>query len=626
MKKIYGILGGAFLLVALSVSCKKQDTTPTPDPKGTTSTLNLDLTGTFDELKAMQFDEEDVANKIKLSPAGDWKTYCFLRKEGQSFVGVATVEFKAVRDGAKIKLTPKSKSVAVTGIPQGMGPKKNENWYILGIAGGGELNSGKYVSFGYNPALDDVLPKNKIRVPLASSWTKIKVLADNYLEANLKFKPKGALLRVRIINRLSDDVNPESFSLTSSIASRDGYFDMSGSVSDGAEPQWIFTDQPSKYNPYYTEIPIDEVLPSSSSTSSGSSDKFATYRLMWVMLNPSASGGETKISSLKFKLHRYGDPTTPAPGAERPPFSVKLKADKMSNGKTHRINVELVRYKTSTEYIAPRNVGLVPRTFAVDNSVATSGYYGLPISSVRSVIPRGYHLPNQNEWQALFSPSFQYIKLDQSPSINERPQTIREEVEINHERNAFMSSYISKRYTTSSGSQKIVTYAVRFNPASSTADNNFPPYKRKDKIAVFKYEILDDDQMAPEDRVNNLGKGKQLRVTSRFIGRDININEVSNENFWKSSSEEQVSIVFPLCGYVDGSSVDPNNFNEKRTADQMRALVTAWEVLPQGYYWSVSKTDSPYNQRMDTKHTNEYSIGSSARELYVIRPFTNSLD
>lgn len=623
MKKIYGILGGAFLLVALSVSCKKQDTTPTPtpDPKGTTSTLNLDLTGTFDELKAMQFDEEDVANKIKLSPAGDWKTYCFLRKEGQSFVGVATVEFKAERDGAKIKLTPKSKSVAVTGIPQGMGPKKNENWYILGIAGGGELISGtSRVSFEYKYPSDDQLPKNQIRVPLASSWTKVKVLSDNYLEANLKFKPKGSLLRVRIINRLSSPVNPEYFSLTSSVASRDGYFDMSsGTVSDGKEPQWVFIDQPSKHNPYYAEIPVDELIPSSPS----GSDKFATYRLMWVMLDPNASGGETKISSLKFKLHRYGDPATPTPGVERPPFSVKLKAEKMSNGKTHRINVELIRYKTSTEYIAPRNVGLVSRTFAIDNSVTTSGYYRLPISNVKNVIPRGYHLPNENEWQALFSPSFQHIKLDQSPSINETPQTIREEVEINHEKNSFMSSYVSKRYKNNT---KTITYAVRFQPATSTADPNFPPYGRKDKIAVFRYEILDDDQMAPEDRVNNLGRGKQLRVTSRFIGTDINIGAIANEEFWRSSTTEQISIVFPLCGYVDNPSVDPNAFPDKRSEAQMRGLVTAWEVLAQGYYWSVRKDGKPSNQRMDTKHTNAYPINETAQDMYVIRPFTNSLD
>lgn len=626
MKKIYGLLGGALLLLTLMVSCQKQDdAVPTPTPQEVVAPVELDLSGSFDELKAMAFDATDVADQIQLSPAGDWQTHCFLRKEGDNtFVGVATIDFNAtLGSDNKIYLKIKNKSVSVRGIPTGKTPKKGETWYIMGIAGGGELIGGTKVSFAYKAALDQNLPANKIRVPLASSWTKVKVLDNDWLEGKLSFKPQGVLLRVRILNRLSSAVNPESFSLTSSVASREGYFDMSpgSSVSEGATPKWTFAEQPSTLDPYYAEIPVNQTLASSPSPR----NEFAAYRLVWVMRDPMATGGETKVSSLKFKLNRYGDALPPATGVERPPFSVKLKTDRMTNGKTHRINVELLRYKTPTEYVAPRNVGLVARTFAIDNSVSTSGYYALPISNIENVIPRGYHLPNQNEWQALFSPTFQHIKLDDSPSINETPQTMDENVELNREKNTFSSSYVSKRI-----GRKIVTYAVRFMPTTREIAG-FPAYSKKDKIAVFKYEILDDAQMSATDRVNNHGIGKQLRVTSRFIGQDININTVANESFWQTASSEQVSVVFPLCGYVDMNtppSIQPNDasFGTKRTKEQMRAIATAWEILPQGYYWSVSQTDGPYIQRMDTKHTNPYTIAQNARDLYVIRPFTGSLD
>lgn len=636
MKKIYGILGGAFLLVALSVSCKKQDTipTPTPDPKGTTSTLNLDLTGTFDELKAMQFDVTDVADQIKLSPAGDWKTHCFIRKEGQSFVGVAIVDFNAVREGTKIKLTPKSKSVAVSGIPSGQEPKKGETWYIMGIAGGGELQGTDKVSFAYNYSLDAPLDVeaniNKIRVPLASVWTKVNVLNNNYLESKLSFKPQGVLLRLRLMNRINKDVEADYFSLTSTAASREGYFDLSGaSVREGEAPKWVFTQRPTESDPYYVELPVNQTLRASGPISSAT-PKFSAYKLIWVMLDPQAPAtAKTKISSLKFKLNRHGEQPSVPPGGEVPPFSIHLKAGKMKNGYTHRINVELLRYKTSAEYIAPRNVGPIPRVFAIDNSITTSGYYALPLSDIKKVVPTGYHLPNEFEWQALFSPTFQHIKLDDNPGgAIPNPQKVEEKVEINHEKNTFDSYYLSKKV-----GRKITTYAIRFMPPQRTGqfDSNFPPYEGYEKVAAFKYELIDYDQLPEADKRNSLNVGKQLKVTSRFIGDYKHIDEIANPNYWNTPSTEQTTVVFPLCGYFDASSAsgrDPNQgFSQGRTKDQMNGIgIRGWEVLPQGYYWSIRGDGKSYIQRMDTQETAVYVIGETTRDRYVIRPFVNSLD
>ncbi len=633
MKKIHGIfLGGMTLLVALLMSCQEDKTIPEPQPKEPTSQVKVDLIGGFDEFKTVTFEIEDVARKVRISPAGNWTTHCFIRKQGASFVGVATINFNAVRGtNGKIKLTPVSKNVTVTGIPAGQEPKKGEFWYMMAIAGGGELVGGNKVSFAYKPALDDPLEStpDKVRVPLASGWTKVKAIDNNYLEGALTFRPQGVLLRMRLMNRIDKDVVADDFYLTSSVASREGHFDLSGDVVEGAAPKWVFDQRPTSLDPYYAEIAVPQTLPSSSTSGTSGIPPYSAYKLVWVMLDSQAPSSTPimKISSLKFKLNRHGDPVVIPSGGDLPPFSVHLKSSLMANGKTHPVNIELLRYKTSAEYVAPRNVAPTPGIFAIDNSVSTSGYYRLPLSGIEDVIPVGYHLPNENEWQALFSPSFQQIKLDGNPGgAISTPQRIDEAVEINNEKNTFYGYYVSKKVGT-----KITTYALRFMPytGAATPNPNFPAYVGYHKVAAFKYEIVDYDQLPAADKANSYGVGKQLKVTTRFLGRNASISEVSDPTFWSTASTEQVSVVFPLCGYVNSAkfSGDPNaGFSQVRSQQQMKTMVTGWNFLQQGYYWSITAAMTPYLQRMDTNETTPYNVAQGTTDMYVIRPFVNSLD
>lgn len=179
------------------------------EAEGGASDLSLGARNT--DLRALKFEYNPNTNEeVRLSESSSWQTHVYLKKADGSALGYVDYEFVVDGRGAVdsrgvsvIKLKPLSRNVTITMFDGAQPPTMSEvragQWYISGVAGGGERN-GKTVTFAPNEALDATLTETEVRAPLVFQWTKLIEHNAETMAAKVTLKPQGVLLRVSLTN------------------------------------------------------------------------------------------------------------------------------------------------------------------------------------------------------------------------------------------------------------------------------------------------------------------------------------------------------------------------------------------------------------------------------------------
>lgn len=256
----------ALLAITLGVfsSCGDDTSVPsdTPDKPGTSdvTTIQLQLSAEVslpdvilpNGTRSMDFDVSQAIPKVLESST--WDTHMFLRKKGDdSFVGYAYVQWNVLGrgDDGRLRLKSNGTTISVQNA-NGKVPLNGEDWYIAGVAGGGQISADRTtVSFSYDEALDGNLPFNRVRVPFSFAWTKLDIDAANLSTATVTMKPQGSLINLIATNssgKALDEALGAGFELQTTNLDREGYFDYSinnnaiSTVEANAMPSWKFTN------------------------------------------------------------------------------------------------------------------------------------------------------------------------------------------------------------------------------------------------------------------------------------------------------------------------------------------------------------------------------------------------
>lgn len=235
MKQIFLCAMACIALLSLP-ACSKDDV---KQEQGPTQSAKVNLKGEAtiygEDSRAITFTVQSDGQTVTIDKQNTvWKTFLFFRKKGSSDMGHIEVTWTPKGSGNNVSLRLDSINATLTGCPA---PQVGEEWYVAGIAGGGKLtNDKKGVSFDYDESIDPNLPSNQLRTPYMSSWVKVSIPKTGQLNlSEMKFKPRGALLTMRIHNNMTETANVRQMAITSSAVSDEGFFNFAASTDSEME-------------------------------------------------------------------------------------------------------------------------------------------------------------------------------------------------------------------------------------------------------------------------------------------------------------------------------------------------------------------------------------------------------
>lgn len=157
-------------------------------------------------------------------------------------------------------------------------------------------------------------------------------------------------------------------------------------------------------------------------------------------------------------------------------------------------------------------------------------------SEALSSVPEGLHLGSRYEWAGIIPP---IISLEE-PTLLFAAQSehlgVEEAIQVGNQRATYRSDY--KNMGTG------LSYALRFAPASSAAEEGFPPAQDKRLLAAYRYQVSSSDT-----------DGGRLTITVRPLGEAFGgtIEEIARESFWTEDSQADIVRTLPFTGEeVDG--------------------------------------------------------------------------
>lgn len=546
-----------FVFVLLA-SCNKQKQQEPTSHTSVICKLNLeaDIILSEEQMRALEFDT--THSVPKLLAQSDWTTHCFLRKKGDpSFVGYARVDWEVISSEGGLKLRQKNSEVTIENT-SGKTPMPNEEWYIAGIAGGGELNSEKTkVDFTYKDELDKSLASNKLRLPLAFLWTKLTISTSG-LAAKVHFKPQGSLIHMKGTNKSGVSLNTY-VGVVSNALDRNGSYDFSATSDDitvGSDLKWNFNSSSATTATIKFKVVAEQ--------------NAEFHSLAWGMPRELISVGVvTEGEPGGFRLFRAGTTNL-------------FSSDKaFASHKSHLMKVDIFRPLLSLEFVAERNMAQDVIHFASsDANSGPSGYFSWADAKDKYDVGKGftvdgvgYHLPSRYEWEGIFpmdhNATYIHSEMAYSDDLNKNK---KETIDVQGGKNTYMADY-------KGGKDGKNIYGIRFQKASEQAENGFPPAEDNRRRCAFRYEWVENPN-SPIPAGWGSGYYNMLKVTCRFLGdAQATLDVISTPTYWESNSQNDVVRIFPLCGY-----------NGKGTG----ATGTILNQNVQGHYWTSSpSTDYP---------------------------------
>lgn len=517
-KKIY-----LSALVALSLFACNQAEEPRAAvvPEGTFE-LNLTATVSDDAMRALSFNGlEDLSETPKISASSDFTTHAFFRRAGSDEVGYATIHWTAQLVDGRVKLIRPNTKITLENMTD-QTIDEHEEWYVAGIAGGGQLNAGKTgVTF---QAEEPVLESNQLRAPLTFAWTRIR---KNEM-VRVTFQPRGVLLRTSVNNRMTRPIDKQVYEVHTNELDNRGEFDFSAASSPissleagNPEPVWRFTEGSAG-------VATDATL---RFTAVNHPELAKRSYLVWGMSRQLAGGQLTKVgtTSKTTDIFRSGRLYS---------FESNIA---MKNRESYTIDID-VDVQNPIDYIGP--------FLAADGTPATTNeqIHKFTISDLWPMIAdKGYDGSQLDQpyvfdyWDAasviapLYHPNVRFWTAD--PVLNRREQL-----------GIGGSAYIGNADFKSSTN---VLYALRMKKADQGANPR-------------RYELPDDSrriacrwEYAPADGT--------LKLSIVRVGADpaITIDAISTPDWWDTQVDRTKSITFPAIGFrrvhTDGRIVEQND-------------------------------------------------------------------
>lgn len=521
-----------FVFVLLA-SCNKQKQQEPTSHTSVICKLNLeaDIILSEEQMRALEFDT--THSVPKLLAQSDWTTHCFLRKKGDaSFVGYARVDWEVTSTEGGLKLKQKNSEITIENT-SGKTPMPNEEWYIAGIAGGGELNSEKTkVDFTYKDELDKSLASNKLRLPLAFLWTKLTISTSG-LAAKVHFKPQGSLIHMKGTNKSGISLNTH-VGVVSNALDRNGSYDFSATGSDvttGSDLKWNFNSSSATTATIKFKVVAEQ--------------NAEFHSLAWGMPRELISvGAVTEGEPGGFRLFRAGTTNL-------------FSSDKaFASHKSHLMKVDIFRPLLSLEFVAERNMAQDVIHFASsDANIGPSGYFSWADAKDKYDVGKGftvdgvgYHLPSRYEWEGIFpmdhNSTYIHSEATYSDDLNKNK---KETIDVQGARNTYLADYRG-------GRDRKNIYGIRFQRASEQAEEGFPPIEDNRRRCAFRYEWVDNPN-SPVPAGYGTGYYKMLKVTCRFLGdAQTTLDAISTPTYWESNKQDDIVRIFPLCGYnADGT-------------------------------------------------------------------------
>lgn len=621
LKKTINLL--PVLLLVLTGSCSNEEELPVQPKQG--AALTIDLTGEMNNgaetsTRAMGFEVEPADGKVgdigsvNIKPDDtDWTTHFFLRKKGETAVRQFDLAWTpGEKSGRVTSLKIHQKPITFT---DGGATPANGDYELMAIGGGGKVTSDGKVSFAYDQSIDDEVGPNgnKIRVPFSSKWTDVRI-SDGMLAGKLDMKVMGTLICIRIGNTMKRNIHVNNITVTTTNMTPEGTFDPKTTGADGYA-KWERTTI-SGTNGYHTAFP-HHVNQDIAASADGEHSTHTIYTYFWGMPvegNNVVQNKSMRISCDDYKVKRWNVSMAAAKTQKEFSYiSAKVGAT-IRPGKFMRVDMDILRFKTAPEYVGEFNVSPTPKVLATVNSSLTSGYYRPQTANANptAVVPEGYHIPSQDEWLTLFSPStVSHVLIFEN--FNEKHAN--EAILINSEKNTFYAQYRGARLPNGNR----VVYAIRFQK-SNTGSLQYPAMTDNSKRAVYRYELC--NKTAADNPT-----GVTLKITARYIGEDqeVTLSQISNESYWAASSNEDRTVELPACGFVYGdinsqlqAGQSPSSLGvgglTNDTGDGSRYMTS---TISTGTYYYVIQFQASSGTGPVTQENTQY---------VVIRPFLNALE
>lgn len=180
------------------------------------------------------------------------------------------------------------------------------------------------------------------------------------------------------------------------------------------------------------------------------------------------------------------------------------------------------------DYVAAFNI-TPEKTFATTHHNGASGWFTW--EDAKAACPQGYHIPSREEWCGIFSCTTRVTKYDGKSSKRDA----FEQITIGNLKATYSADYQSD--------VDGIGYALKLKKGVKDHEKEgFPAAKDNSLLTAYRYE-----------RIGNFTVGDEtshIKITMRYLGEKFegDIMTVSTEDFWKSNAEEDMVLLFDLCG------------------------------------------------------------------------------
>lgn len=207
--------------------------------------------------------------------------------------------------------------------------------------------------------------------------------------------------------------------------------------------------------------------------------------------------------------------------------TTEIIAASKKGDKTATCKLIVKKMKLALACVAEYNLSSDGKTFTKSHKNDASGYFSWDNAVLISAAFGDWHLPTIYEWNGIFSDHIDYGSLGDAI----------DDVEV------ITINGINKTYSAKYKSSAGKTYALRFlKTTNDIASIEFPAAEDNQMLCAFRYE--------PLGTFDYDSSNSHLKVTCRYLGKTFRgtLEDVSNENYWKTNNENDITRVFPACG------------------------------------------------------------------------------
>ena len=611
---------GLCLALGLSLfSCNSQgdpiepNTPPVPEER-LAFTLNLEAEGTIPELRDFNLDfkvGEKGALKVDIKKDEIYEARCFLRKEGEAQCYYGSVKFTGKENGklevlrganSEVDFFTQSPHKGGNAEENKYGFTKGEKWYLLVVFGGehlggsgtnnsrmrfsNELKSGS----GKTPPRIEEGKKIKLKdIPYVSDWTPLSIWQEGgnatgiaQALSPLTFKPVGTLLRIRVKNNLSyASVQVRGFGFDVKNVSSSVIFSLPGT--GNTKP--IYTSEKTGTRSISLQQ-SPEIQPKGYDNG---------YYLLWVYPDQE-TGGTFKPNNWSVKDMATESAT---PGRTSASMPSNTPAKELKRGVSYMFTVTVDRPEMILELLDEYNYEGVTPKLATDHSNNGRQMYTYTTALSIAASRKGYHLPNQQEWQMIIGLLNARLPDPTGLSISTKNERLRGIFFLNAKGATYSDYY---RGPLNSKNETNIFYGLRFK-------GHDEEHSTSAHLSAFRYEV----------KQNPSSTGYIYCIRSRYLGPSstLKIADIAKEEWWATPDAEEVVRYLPFAGGYFPGVYDEGT--EKWLVQAQTNINNPYRVGFWGTYWTstlgtasgAKAAGTEYRVIAGAKYYTDYNVWSS---------------